>query len=148
MVKNLEDKGAQSPLKKGIRNSIETLLITGLVFGAFEQKQVIGFLAPYYASFMQTANSLIGNRFTNVFGFIKNQGMIPFTDPLKVKNEIIGSVIVFFLIAISNMAGISGAFNIIPMMMLFNDMSMKQAVPLASFAAMCASLLRYITNFK
>ena len=74
--------------------------------------------------------------------------MMPFSDPMKVKNELIGSAIIFFLIAISNMAGISGAFNIIPMMMLFNDMSMKQAVPLASFSAMCASLLRYVTNFK
>lgn len=74
--------------------------------------------------------------------------MVPFTDPLKVKREIMGSAVIFMLIGVSNMAGISGAFNIIPMMMLFCDMTMKQAVPLASFSAMCASLLRYITNFK
>lgn len=60
----------------------------------------------------------------------------------------IGSLIVFVLIALSNMAGISGATNIIPMMMIFNDMQMKQAVPISAFVAMCASLLRYVLNFN
>ena len=54
----------------------------------------------------------------------------------------------FVLIALSNMAGISGATNIIPMMMIFNDMQMKEAVPISAFVAMCASLLRYVINFK
>lgn len=73
---------------------------------------------------------------------------MPFSNPSRYKNELIGSLIVFVLIALSNMAGISGATNIIPMMMIFNDMQMKQAVPISAFVAMCASLLRYVLNFN
>ena len=32
--------------------------------------------------------------------------------------------------------------------MIFNNMKMNEAVPIASFVAMSASLLRFVTNFK
>ena len=54
----------------------------------------------------------------------------------------------FMLIGLSNMGGTSGAGSTIPMMMLFNNMQMKEAVPLSGFVAICATLIRFILNFN
>lgn len=62
--------------------------------------------------------------------------------------EIVGAVVMFLLIGLSNMGGISGAGSTIPMMMLFNNMSMKEAVPLSGFVAICATMVRFAINYK
>lgn len=54
----------------------------------------------------------------------------------------------FVLIALSNMGGLSGAGSNIPIMLIFYDMDMNQAVPLSAFVAVCGTLFRFVLNFN
>ena len=61
--------------------------------------------------------------------------------------EIIGLVLMFILIALSNAGGLSGAGSNIPLMLIFFNMNMSDAVPVSSFVAVCATLFRFLLNF-
>jgi len=52
------------------------------------------------------------------------------------------------LIALSNAGGLSGAGSNIPIMLIFFDMDMSEAVPISAFVAVCATLFRFVFNFK
>jgi uncharacterized membrane protein YfcA len=54
----------------------------------------------------------------------------------------------FILIALSNAGGISGAASTIPVMLIFFDLEMDQAVPISSFVAVFATVFRFIINFN
>lgn len=54
----------------------------------------------------------------------------------------------FILIALSNMGGLSGAGSNIPLMLIFFNMDMAEAVPLSAFVAVCATMFRFILNFN
>lgn len=61
--------------------------------------------------------------------------------------EIIGCIMMFILIALSNAGGLSGAGSNIPVMLIFFELSMIEAVPISSFVAVCATGFRFILNF-
>ena len=54
----------------------------------------------------------------------------------------------FFLIALSNAGGLSGAGSNIPIMLIFFNMTMETAVPVSAFVAVCATSFRFLLNFK
>lgn len=62
--------------------------------------------------------------------------------------ESIGTVLMLILIALSNAGGLSGAGSNIPIMLIFFDMDMSQAVPVSAFVAVCATLFRFTLNFN
>jgi hypothetical protein len=62
--------------------------------------------------------------------------------------EILGAVIMFIMIALSNAGGLSGAGSNIPIILIFFNLNMELAVPLSSFIALCATLFRYIWNYN
>ena len=59
-----------------------------------------------------------------------------------------GIIIMFIMIAISNAGGISGAASVIPVMLIFYGLEIDQIVPISSFVAVVATVLRFIINFK
>ena len=69
----------------------------------------------------------------------------PFTNPMM---ESIGTFLMLALIALSNAGGLSGAGSNIPIMLIFFDMDMKEAVPVSAFVAVCATVFRFIFNFS
>jgi len=52
------------------------------------------------------------------------------------------------LISMSIAAGLSGAGSNIPIMLIFFNFTMAQAVPVSAFVAVCATTFRFIINFK
>lgn len=52
------------------------------------------------------------------------------------------------MIVLANGGGISGAGSIIPIILIFFDMSMKKAVPLSAILAVVSSLNRFLLNFN
>jgi len=53
-----------------------------------------------------------------------------------------------FMIALSNMAGLSGAGASAPFFQIFHGMTMSEAVPLVSFVAMVSTVFRFILNYR
>ena len=71
------------------------------------------------------------------------------TEPFhNAKKEIIGCIILFTFIALSNAGGLSGAGSIIPIMLIFYDLHMFEAVPVSAFVAVCATCFRFLINFN
>ena len=68
-----------------------------------------------------------------------------FANPIM---EGIGIVLMFILIALSNAGGLSGAGSNIPIMLIFFDLDMKQAVPISAFVGVCATVFRFCLNFN
>ena len=62
--------------------------------------------------------------------------------------EVWGIILIFLIVAISNLGGSSGAANIISVMLIFFGMKMDQAVSTSSLVAVVATVLRFIINFK
>ena len=62
--------------------------------------------------------------------------------------ETIGTVLMGILIALSNAGGLSGAGSNIPIMKIFFDMTMDEAVPVSAFVAVCATVFRFLLNFN
>jgi len=71
---------------------------------------------------------------------------VPFSGNLLV--EIIGFVLMVILITLSNAGGLSGAGTNIPIMLLFFDMEMEEAVPISGFVAVCATVFRFLLHYK
>ena len=71
--------------------------------------------------------------------------LIPFTNPVM---ETIGFVLMAILIGLSNAGGLSGAGSNIPIMLIFFAFTMDQAVPVSAFVAVCATIFRFLLNFK
>ena len=69
----------------------------------------------------------------------------PFQNPLM---ESIGTILMLILIALSNAGGLSGAGSNIPIMLIFFDLEMSEAVPISAFVAVCATLFRFTLNFN
>ena len=70
--------------------------------------------------------------------------VIPFENPVM---HTIGTILMFFLIALSNAGGLSGAGTNIPNMLIFFAMDMKEAVPISGFVAVIASVMRFVLGF-
>ena len=70
---------------------------------------------------------------------------VPFTNPVV---ESIGCFLMFILIALSNAGGLSGAGSNIPIMLIFFQLEMTEAVPISAFVAVTATVFRFILNFK
>lgn len=73
-------------------------------------------------------------------------------DPIPFKQhpvmETIGTVLMFFLIGLSNAGGLSGAGSNIPILLIFYNMQMDHAVPLSATVAVIATTFRFIYNFS
>jgi len=54
----------------------------------------------------------------------------------------------FILITMSNSAGLSGGGGGVPIMLIFFNFTMTQAVPASAFVAVCATTFRFYINFK
>ena len=54
----------------------------------------------------------------------------------------------WILIALSNAGGLSGAGSNIPIMLIFFQLTMAEAVPISAFVAVVATTFRFILNFK
>jgi len=80
--------------------------------------------------------------------FVIDQSKVPFADPDLLPLEITGSIMMFLLILVANMGGLSGAGTNIPIMLICYDMNMNEAVPLSAFVAVCATIFRFILNFN
>ena len=72
------------------------------------------------------------------------------TQPFEtdVVTESIGLVLMWILITLSNAGGLSGAGTNIPIMLLFFNMEMTEAVPISGFVAVVATVFRFILNFN
>lgn len=62
--------------------------------------------------------------------------------------EVVGTVLMYMLIALSNAGGLSGAGSNIPIILIFYNMQMDRAVPLSACVAVVATLFRYIYKFN
>lgn len=62
--------------------------------------------------------------------------------------HIIGTILMMILITLSNAGGLSGAGSNIPIMLIFFDMGMAEAVPISAFVAVCATVFRFMLNFN
>lgn len=62
--------------------------------------------------------------------------------------ELIGTIVMAFLIALSNAGGLSGAGSNIPIMLIFFDLNMNEAVPISAFVAVSATLFRFYLNYN
>ena len=70
----------------------------------------------------------------------------PFVD--NVLLEIIGCVLMFLLIAISNAGGVSGAGMNIPFMLIFFNLTMEESIPLSAFVGTVATTFRFLLNYN
>ena len=61
--------------------------------------------------------------------------------------ELIGTVLMFLLIGLSNAGGLSGAGSNIPLLLIFYSMEMDHAVPLSASVAVVATTLRFCITF-
>lgn len=86
-----------------------------------------------------------GNDIMQEFTELPEHEKKPFRNP---KMEGIGCVLLFTLIALSNAGGLSGAGSIIPIMLIFFDLHMFEAVPVSAFVAVCATCFRFLLNFN
>ena len=77
-----------------------------------------------------------------------DQSKVPFSNPDILALEIFGSILMFILILVANMGGLSGAGTNIPIMLICYDMDMNQAVPLSAAVAVCATFFRFVLNFN
>ena len=66
----------------------------------------------------------------------------------NVMMESIGSILMLFLIALSNAGGLSGAGSNIPIILIFYNLRMDRAVPLSACVAVTATAFRYVLNFN
>jgi uncharacterized membrane protein YfcA len=62
--------------------------------------------------------------------------------------EGVGCALMFFLIALSNAGGLSGAGSNIPIMLIFFQLDMSEAVPISAFVAVAATSFRFLLNFN
>lgn len=62
--------------------------------------------------------------------------------------ETIGTVLMLFLIGLSNAGGLSGAGSNIPLLLIFYNMKMDNAVPLSATVAVVATTFRYCFTFN
>lgn len=62
--------------------------------------------------------------------------------------EFSGTVLMFILIALSNAGGLSGGGTNIPIMLIFFEMNMKEAVPISGFVAVVSTVFRFILNYN
>lgn len=62
--------------------------------------------------------------------------------------HIIGAILMMILITLSNAGGLSGAGSNIPIMLIFFNMGMAEAVPISAFVAVCATSFRFTLNFN
>ena len=67
MVSNLKTEN-KSVLNRYVKNSLQYLLITGLVFGAFQPSKSLGMLTSYLCMAKAGATAL----FSNGFSFVSN----------------------------------------------------------------------------
>ena len=54
----------------------------------------------------------------------------------------------FAVLILSNAGGLAGAASNIPIMLIFFQLSMAEAVPLSSFIAICSKSFRFYLNFS
>ena len=71
-----------------------------------------------------------------------------FPDKNVTRIEISGALLMFALIGLSTMGGLSGAGSNIPIMLIFFRMTMQDAVPLSAIVAICSTVLRFTLNFN
>jgi uncharacterized membrane protein (DUF373 family) len=62
--------------------------------------------------------------------------------------EFIGFIILGIMIALSNAAGIGGGGIIVPICIIFFQFNTKESVALSNFCIFCASLVRFIMNYR
>jgi len=86
--------------------------------------------------------------FEKAMNFAISQDKVPFGNKDFIGLEIFGSILMFVLILIANMGGLSGAGTNIPIMLICYDMTMMQAVPLSASVAVCATFFRFLLNFN
>ena len=84
----------------------------------------------------------------NVMSFVISQEKVPFAKKDEIGMEIFGSILMWAMILVANMGGLSGAGTNIPIMLICYNMNMKQAVPLSAAVAVCATVFRFVLNFK
>jgi len=77
-----------------------------------------------------------------------DQDKLPFADPDDFLMEVAGSILMYILITLSNMGGLSGAGSNIPIMLIFFSLSMAESVPASAFVAVCGTLFRFVMNFN
>ena len=62
--------------------------------------------------------------------------------------EIVGGFIVFILVALSNMAGLSGGGSTNPLIRIFSNMTEGIIIPITNIMASTATITRFIINYK
>ena len=62
--------------------------------------------------------------------------------------EIVGTVIITILMALSVMSGVGGGGIVVPLLMFFFEMDTKKAVSISGFTILSGSIVRFIFTFK
>jgi uncharacterized membrane protein YfcA len=62
--------------------------------------------------------------------------------------EVSGFVLLFMIVALANLGGLGGGGLLIPYLMIFFQLSLKECLPLGNLLGLLASLTRFIVNFK
>ena len=83
-----------------------------------------------------------------VVSLVVSQEKVPFSEKDILGLEIFGTILMFILIFVANMGGLSGAGTNIPIMLLCYKLDMKEAVPLSAAVAVCATVFRFVLNFS
>ena len=62
--------------------------------------------------------------------------------------EIVGTVVLTILMALSVMSGIGGGGIIVPLLMAFYNLETKEAIAISGFTILVGSITRYIVTLK
>ena len=62
--------------------------------------------------------------------------------------ESLGLFFIFIVISLSNAGGLSGAGINVPLLMVFFELEMIEAVPISAFIGIVATSLRFIINYN
>lgn len=105
---------------------------------------------PVTQAIQETVAAPVKEEVTLVAQQVKNSDAFKQRTPFEwnVPMETTGFILMFFLIALSNAGGLSGAGSNIPIMLIFFNLEMNEAVPISAAVAVCATVFRFIMNFN
>lgn len=77
----------------------------------------------------------------------ERDNLTPLTFPLNYM-QYLGVLAVFLMVIVANAGGLGGGGTMIPLIMIFFNIPIKECVPIVNFFGWLAAMLRFVLNFK